>query len=225
MIIPSALFGPRWEVGPFSEKSLARYPVRCLDICLSRWLITPAMFVFVIVRSSWVSDPICLIGHPSKHPTMETRYKTVQYNTMTSVEHRANMMTSSNENIFRVTGPLWGESPVTDGFPSQRPVTRSFDVFFDLRLSIRLRIAQIETPRVWDAIALVMTSLSWIFNSKQTSDVQLRRTTLLTSQGTSNSTIFLFNSLVQLTLTHWGRDKMAAIFQTTFSNGFSWMKL
>ena len=25
--------------------------------------------------------------------------------------------------------------------------------------------------------------------------------------------------------THWGRDKMAAIFQTTFSNGFSWMKM
>ena len=27
------------------------------------------------------------------------------------------------------------------------------------------------------------------------------------------------------TLTHWGRDIMDAIFQTTFSNGFSWMKI
>ena len=27
------------------------------------------------------------------------------------------------------------------------------------------------------------------------------------------------------TWTHWGRDKMAAIFQTTFSNAFSWMKM
>ena len=26
-------------------------------------------------------------------------------------------------------------------------------------------------------------------------------------------------------LTHWGRDKMHAIFQTTFSNGFYWMKI
>ena len=26
-------------------------------------------------------------------------------------------------------------------------------------------------------------------------------------------------------LTHWGRDKMAAIIQTTFSNAFSWMKM
>ena len=31
-----------------------------------------------------------------------------------------------------------GNPPVTGGFPSQRPVTRSFDVFFDLRLDKRL---------------------------------------------------------------------------------------
>ena len=28
-----------------------------------------------------------------------------------------------------------------------------------------------------------------------------------------------------LRLTHWGRDKMAAILQTTYSNPFSWMKM
>ena len=32
-----------------------------------------------------------------------------------------------------------GNSPVTGEFPAQRPVTRSFDVFFDLRLNKRLR--------------------------------------------------------------------------------------
>ena len=42
------------------------------------------------------------------------------------------MMTSSNGNIFRVTGPLCGE------FPTQRPATQSFDIFFDLRLNKRL---------------------------------------------------------------------------------------
>ena len=30
---------------------------------------------------------------------------------------------------------------------------------------------------------------------------------------------------MSLVLTHWGRDKMAAILQTTFSNIFSWMKM
>ena len=47
-------------------------------------------------------------------------------------------MTSSNGNTFCVTGPLCGEFPITGEFPSQRPVTRSFDVFFDLRLNKRL---------------------------------------------------------------------------------------
>ena len=55
------------------------------------------------------------------------------------------MMTSSNGNIFRVTGPLCGE------FPAQWPVARSFDVFFDLRLNKRLskhsKRRRSETPR------------------------------------------------------------------------------
>ena len=40
------------------------------------------------------------------------------------------MMTSSNGIIFRVTGPLCGELTGPGEFPTQRPVTRSFDVFF-----------------------------------------------------------------------------------------------
>ena len=45
------------------------------------------------------------------------------------------MMTSSNGNIFRVTGPLCGEFTGPGEFPTQRPVTWSFDVFFDLPLN------------------------------------------------------------------------------------------
>ena len=48
------------------------------------------------------------------------------------------MMTSSNGNIFRVTGPLCGEFTGPGEFPTQRLVTRSFDVFFDLRPNKRL---------------------------------------------------------------------------------------
>ena len=50
-----------------------------------------------------------------------------------SMYSNAFMMTSSNGDIFRVTGHLCGES-----VNSQSPVTRSFDVFFDLRLNKRL---------------------------------------------------------------------------------------
>ena len=60
------------------------------------------------------------------------------------------MMTSSNGNIFRVTGLLCGNSPVTAEVPSQRPVTRSFEFFFDLRqnkrLSKQLRLRWFESP-------------------------------------------------------------------------------
>ena len=48
------------------------------------------------------------------------------------------MMTSSNGNIFRVTGPLCGKFTGPGEFPAQRPVTRRFDVFFDLRPDKRL---------------------------------------------------------------------------------------
>ena len=37
-----------------------------------------------------------------------------------------------------------GNSPVPGEFPAQKPVTRSFDVFFDLRLNKRL------SKRSWD---------------------------------------------------------------------------
>ena len=47
-------------------------------------------------------------------------------------------MTSSNGDIFRVTRPLCGNSPVTGEFPTQRPVTRSLSVFFGLSLNKRL---------------------------------------------------------------------------------------
>ena len=49
-----------------------------------------------------------------------------------------NMMTSSNGNIFRVTGPLCGEFIVPGEFPALKPVTRSFDAFFDLCLNKQL---------------------------------------------------------------------------------------
>ena len=48
------------------------------------------------------------------------------------------LMTSSNGNIFRVTGLSCGEFTGPGDFPTQRPVTRSFDVFFDLHLNKQL---------------------------------------------------------------------------------------
>ena len=50
-------------------------------------------------------------------------------------DNHTRIMTSSNWDIFRFTGHFSGNSPVSGEFPAQRPVTRSFEVFFDLRLN------------------------------------------------------------------------------------------
>ena len=60
------------------------------------------------------------------------------WSTIIIVEPRHHMMTSSNGNIFRVTGHLCGEFTGPRWVPAQKPVTRSFDVFFDLRPNKRL---------------------------------------------------------------------------------------
>ena len=67
------------------------------------------------------------------------------------------MMTPSNGNVFRFTGPLWGESTGPRWFPLTRPVTRNSDVF----LSVPEQTVEqtIETPVIWDAIAVIMTAL------------------------------------------------------------------
>ena len=85
----------------------------------------------------WGSFPtLIVLNHIESMPCMD---RTVPIWTDLSPKrpHWA-MMTSSNGNIFRVTGHLCGEFTGPGEFPAQRPVTRSFDVFFDLRLNKRL---------------------------------------------------------------------------------------
>ena len=61
---------------------------------------------------------------------------------------------TSNGNIFRITCVLCGE--FTDEFLAQRPVTQSFDSFFDLRLNKRMG-KQMVRPVIWEAIVPIMT--------------------------------------------------------------------
>ena len=64
------------------------------------------------------------------------------------------MMTSSNGNIFRITGPLWGESTGHRWIP----LTKASDA--ELWSAPQQTVEQaIETPVIWDTIALIMTSL------------------------------------------------------------------
>ena len=82
------------------------------------------------------------------------------------------MMTSSNGNIFRITGPLSGEFTDHRWIPLTKPVTRSFGIFFDLRpnkrLSKQARRRWFKAPscslwrhRNWDFFLLLLL-ITWM---------------------------------------------------------------
>ena len=86
-------------------------------------------YIWSVIRSYW-SD---VVHSFSREVAMkQTAYKECYPKRDTAFL----LMTSSDGNIFRVAGSLCG-SPVTDEFLWQRPVTRSLEVFFHLRLKKR----------------------------------------------------------------------------------------
>ena len=159
------------------------------------------------------------------------------------------MMTSSNGNIFRVTGPLCGEFTGHGEFPTQRPVTRIFDVFFDLRLNKRLNkqswgwwFETLSRPfwrhrndhKTFECVGCYMCA-------HQLHGYQITVNPVIWCQSEYRYLIYkgyskvfsmflplalrMVRSLWMYVLTYWGRDKMTDISQTTFSKTFSWMKI
>ena len=115
-----------------------------------------------------------------------------------------------------------GNSPVTGEFPTQRPVTRSFDVFFDLCLNKRL------CKQSWGLWFETPSRSLW----RQRNDhVWIRRGFAKPPFGVMtwvSNCIQYFDfgrNYCPTPLAHWGRDKMAVVSQTTLSNAFSWMKM
>ena len=72
------------------------------------------------------------------------------------------MMTSSNGNIFRVTGPLCGEFTGYQWISSQRPLARSFDVFFNLHLNNQ------SSKQSWDSLFEMLACSLWRHCNDQT---------------------------------------------------------
>ena len=93
-----------------------------------------------------------------------------------------------------------GNSLVADEFPAQRPVTRSFIVFFDLRLNKRF------------SLTIITKKMTCIKNHH---GVNCGTDICEESRSSWGRTGFRL----------YGLDKMATIMQTIFSNAFSWMKM
>ena len=70
----------------------------------------------------------------------------------------------------------------------------------------------------WSQLKRITLALDWLVYF-----FPIRHALCLRCTG-SNWGLYTFSGKTSYRLTHWGRDKMAAISQTTFANGFSWMK-
>ena len=71
------------------------------------------------------------------------------------------MMTSSNGHIFRDTGPLCGESTGYQWIPLTKPSEEELWCFL-WSTSEQMVEYTIERPVIWNAIAPIMMSLSWV---------------------------------------------------------------
>ena len=148
-----------------------------------------------------------------------------------------------------------GNSPVTGEFPSQRQVTRSFEVFFDLSLKKRLCNRDTDDLRHhrahYDVTVMVYPTFHPTWNMDQAQRNTDKYGAILCMPipftwghnrllwrvsneqpgsttnicGTNSSKLVVPINPTFIWLTHWGRDKMDAVSQTIFSNAFSWMKI
>ena len=114
------------------------------------------------------------------------------------------VMTSLNGNIFRVTGLFEGSSPTTGGLPSQMPVTRSFDVFFDLRLNTRLSKTWWRHRTHYHVTVMLSRNRKSIrrFNTVEFNKIQICIRVLSFSKLISTKMVNLIISLVNIPLNH-----------------------
>ena len=109
------------------------------------------MIVYILIQS-----PISHLWFQTKFP--RSHYSNVTWCHVTNYRQidcfGFNRLATTTASLFHITVHSWwrdqmetfsallarcpGNSPVTREFPAQRPVTRSFDVFFDLRPNKRL---------------------------------------------------------------------------------------
>ena len=112
--------------------------ILAMDSCL--WRCWPHTKCALLHKDTgYIADKtMYLPSQYSSHLTVIKNHKCDITTTSISSQPMQIMMTSSNGNIFRVTGHLCGEFTGPRWIPTQRPLARSFDCFFDLRLNKRL---------------------------------------------------------------------------------------
>ena len=98
----------------------------CMDYSSCSSQILPVKSAIIICH--WV-EPTLSLGR-MVWDMLELLYGTVF---LMLISIQTPMMTTSNGNDYRVTGPLWQETTVHRWIPLTKPGMRSFGIFFDLR--------------------------------------------------------------------------------------------
>ena len=102
------------------------------------WIGSVFTLIFLAWNMSWcvVSIFFLINCHFLQHYTTQSALTTFLQKII-SCENISTWWRHQMETFSTLLAICAGNSPVTDEFPSQRPVTQSFDVFFDLRLNKR----------------------------------------------------------------------------------------
>ena len=127
-------------------------------------------------------------------------------------------MTSSNGNIFCVTGPLCREFTGLRWIP--RTKASDAELWCFLRLNKRL------SKQSWDWWFETLSRPLWRHCNEPDNNTGVRVNIRCILSLLPSAWNLTEDSIPDMPyLTYWGQDKMAAIFQKTFSNAFSGMKI
>ena len=146
-----------------------------------------------------------------------------------SSNHQKCMMTSSNENIFRVTGHLCGQFTGSRWIPHTKASDAELWCFYLICTRINGwnngEAGDLRRYRAhYDVIVMDLWKLpeGSFTRSAHECDLWYLYCDYTFKIIASLRGSFDYNGLK---LTYWCPDKMAAIFQKTFSNAFSWIKI
>ena len=167
-------FGAR-KAGRLSMTSQKKYINGCF------WTLVPQVVMTVLCVATKLESSWCQISRHSDYMLCCRNVDSARILDLPWWRHQM-------ETFSALLALCAGNSPLTGEFPSQRQVTRSFDVFFDLRLKKRLSKQSLgwwsQTPShpLWrhsNAVYFVFTLHRWPFNFVME---QIHKTTLFESR-------------------------------------------
>ena len=108
----------------FKKMNLKMSLAKCLAFCLG---------LIMSTVNDWINP--CLVNRETYRWLIDRLIAVLFFTVSHDFHTESSIMTSSNGNISALLAFYAGNSPVTGEFHTKRPVRRSFDVFFDLRLN------------------------------------------------------------------------------------------